>query len=45
MLSKETTISKHPWVTDVGQELERLKAESEEAQEGFGLGDDEGNDE
>lgn len=45
VLSKETTISKHPWVVDVGQELERLKAESEEAQEGFGLGDDEGNDE
>lgn len=45
VLSKETVVSKHPWVTDAGQELERLKAESEEAQEGFGLGDDEGNDE
>ena len=41
LISRRTILENHPWVTDVGEELERLEAEKQEAMEEaetFGFG-------
>lgn len=34
LLSLETVLAQHPWVTNVGEELKRLKKQKEESIEG-----------
>ncbi len=38
LISDETILSHHPWVTDVDEELERLKKQKEENLEQYGFG-------
>lgn len=38
LISKRTILQNHPWVTDVDEELEQIKAEKAEAMEDFGEG-------